>query len=71
MKAQWGSSVGCGNLAKFTPQLQLLVPCTEICSGHKLLCEDIEATGATPESATGIGDGEPKGGAWREKENCR
>lgn len=57
-EALWGSEVGCDDLAGVTLQLQVLVPCSEICPEHKELQED---PGAKAESATGVGDGKLKG----------
>lgn len=42
-------------------QLQVLVPCLEICSEHKKLPEDPGTKAAKAESAVGVGDGELKG----------
>lgn len=59
-EAPWGSGkgVGGGDLSRATVQLQVLVPCLEICSGHKELHED---TGAKATRAA-VGDGELKEG---------
>lgn len=53
--------MGSDDLAEVTVQLQVLVPCLEICSEHRELHEDPGAKATKAESATGVGDGELNG----------